>query len=80
MDIPNVFRLQATKPLVLDGSLMGGGVMVQLGMRWLRGGLRVKHRNLSAMYTTTVRCLSATKAPVALSCLSACTLQTNMRA
>ena len=32
-----VFRLPATKPLALDGSLFGLGVMVRLRLRWFVG-------------------------------------------
>ena len=37
MEIPRGFRLQATKPLALDGSLVGRGVIVRLGLGWFRG-------------------------------------------
>ena len=34
MEIPGGFRLQTTKLLALDGSLVGRGVIVRLGLDW----------------------------------------------
>ena len=37
MEIPRGFRRQATKPLALDGSLFGRGVIVRLRLRLFGG-------------------------------------------
>ena len=42
MEIPRGFRLQATKPLALDGSLVGRGVIVRLGLGWFGGKIARK--------------------------------------
>lgn len=35
MGIPDPFRCQASRPAVLDSSVVKRGVLVRLGMRWL---------------------------------------------
>ena len=42
MEIPGGFRLQATKLLALDGSLVGRGVIVRLGLGWFGGKIARK--------------------------------------
>ena len=37
MELPRGFRLEATTPLALDGSLFGRGVIVRLSLRWFGG-------------------------------------------
>ena len=42
MEIPRGFRLRATKPLALDGSFFGRGVIVRLRLRWFGGRISRK--------------------------------------
>ena len=37
MEIPDGFRIQASKPAALDSSLLQRGVLVRLGMGWFGG-------------------------------------------
>ena len=39
MEIPNDYRLQASKPAALDSSLLQRGVLVRLGLGWFGGSI-----------------------------------------